>query len=204
MFRLFKNRRALSEVVTTLIILVVSVLLASVVTFFAINVVSTRVQEESLNLLYQHVWFSTIDQKAEVAIMITNTGGRDVVLGKISIRGQQVPWTDVYVYTLGVGPPVETLNELHYATQVTTPAPVAPATSDPPTVNLPMTGTFTTAANSPLVLKSGNTIVIYMVSEATSSPGSVSVNDVGLTIAISVFTAQATYYKETNVNAVGP
>jgi hypothetical protein len=202
MFRLFKNRRALSEVVTTLIILVVSVLLASVVTFFAINVVSTRVQEESLNLLYQHVWFSTIDQKAEVAIMITNTGGRDVVLGKISIRGQQVPWSDVYVYTHGTG---ETLNELTHANQSFTPAPTPPATSNVPIVNLPMTGTFAaTAAGSPLVLKSGDTIVIYMVSEATSSPGSVSVNDVGLTIAISVFTAQATYYKETNVNAVGP
>jgi hypothetical protein len=202
MFRLFKNRRALSEVVTTLIILVVSVLLASVVTFFAINVVSTRVQEENLNMVYQHVWFSTIDQKAEAAIMITNTGGRDVVLGKISIRGQQVPWSDVYVYTPGTG---ETLNELNYANQSFTPAPTPPATSNVPVVNLPMNGTFaTTAAGSPLVLKSGSTIVVYMVSEATASPGSVSVNDVGLTIAISVFTSQATYYKETNVNAVGP
>jgi hypothetical protein len=199
MFRLFKSRRALSEVVTTLIILVVSVLLASVVTFFAINVVSTRVQEESLDLLYEHVWYSTTDQKAEAAIMITNTGGRDVVLDKIAIRGQQVPWSDVYVYTPGTN---ETLNDLYYANYT---APTPPATSGSPKVNLPMTGTFAaTATGSPLVLKSGNTIVIYMVSEATSTPGSVSVNDVGLTIAMSVFTAQATYYKETNVNAVGP
>ena len=43
-----KNRLALSTVITTLIILVVSVLLAGVVTYFAINVVSTRVQQESL------------------------------------------------------------------------------------------------------------------------------------------------------------
>lgn len=204
MFRLFKSRRALSEVVTTLIILVVSVLLASVVTFFAINVVSTRVQEESLNLVYEHVWYSTTDQKAEAAIMITNTGGRDVVLEKIAIIGQQVPWSDVYVYTPGAN---ETLKELNYANQSFTPAPTPPATSNVPIVNLPMTGTFaTTAAGSPLVLKSANTIVIYIVSEATSTlaPGSVTVNDVGLTIAISIFTAQATYYKETNVNAVGP
>jgi hypothetical protein len=202
MFRLFKNRRGLSEVVTTLIILVVSVLLASVVTFFAINVVSTRVQEESLNLVYHHVWYSTTDHKAEAAIMITNTGGRDVVLGKISIRGQQVPWSDVYVYTPRTG---ETLNELNYANQSFTPAPTPPATSNAPIVNLPMNGTFAaTAAGSPLVLKSGSTIVIYMVSEATTSPGSISVNDVGLTIAISVFTSQATYYKETNVNAAEP
>jgi len=204
MFRLFKSRRALSEVVTTLIILVVSILLASVVTFFAINVVSTRVQEESLSLVYQHVWYSTTDQAAEAAIMITNTGGRDVVLNKISIRGQQVPWTDVYVYSLGATENYSALNELVYANQSFTPAPTLPATSNAPLANSPMTGTFPAAAKSPIVLKSGDTVIVYMVSEATSSPGSVSVHDVGLTIAISVFTAQATYYKETNVNAVGP
>ncbi len=56
--RLLKNRMALSTVVTTLIILVISVLLASVVTYFAINVVSTRVQEESLALTKQHIWYN--------------------------------------------------------------------------------------------------------------------------------------------------
>ena len=56
MIRILKNRRALSTVVTTLIILVVSILLASVLTYFAINVVSTRVQEESLYVSNQHIW----------------------------------------------------------------------------------------------------------------------------------------------------
>ena len=49
MTKLMKNRKALSTVVTTLIILVVSVLLAGVVTYYAINVTSTRVQEESFH-----------------------------------------------------------------------------------------------------------------------------------------------------------
>ena len=57
MRKLLKNRLALSTVVTTLIILVVSVLLAGVVTYFAINVTSTRVQEESLALTKQHIWY---------------------------------------------------------------------------------------------------------------------------------------------------
>ncbi len=58
MRNILKNRTALSTVVTTLIILVVSVLLAGVVTYFAINVTSTRVQEENLNIAYQHVWYN--------------------------------------------------------------------------------------------------------------------------------------------------
>lgn len=57
--RLLRNVRGLSVVVTTLIILVVSVLLAAIVTFYAINVVTTRVQEESLHLSKQHVWCNT-------------------------------------------------------------------------------------------------------------------------------------------------
>ena len=78
---------ALSTVITTLIILVVSVLLAGVVTYFAINVVSTRVQQESLQFHYAHVWVDSAG-KAEAAIMITNTGGRDVVINQIQVRGQ--------------------------------------------------------------------------------------------------------------------
>ena len=53
---ILKNRLALSTVITTLIILVVAVLLAGVVTYFAINVVSTRVQQESLQVSNVHVW----------------------------------------------------------------------------------------------------------------------------------------------------
>ena len=49
---ILKNRLALSTVITTLIILVVAVLLAGVVTYFAINVVSIRVQQESLSISY--------------------------------------------------------------------------------------------------------------------------------------------------------
>jgi hypothetical protein len=187
---MLKNRRALSTVVTTLIILVVSVLLAGVVTYFAINVVSTRVQQESLNLQYQHVWYSTKDGKAEAAIMITNTGGRDVVLQTIAVRGQTVLSTNVFYFV------PQTVADLPYISQYqawnTTFALPNPPGNGTQTF-MPQTTTIT--------LKSSNTIAVY-ISGFTTAPGSVTVNDVGLTIAISIFSAQATYYKETNVNAV--
>jgi len=96
MRNILKNRLALSTVVTTLIILVVSVLLAGVVTYFAINVTSTRVQEESLHLTKQHVWYDAEGEASEAAIMIINTGGRDVVIDKLTVRGQEVAWTNVF------------------------------------------------------------------------------------------------------------
>jgi len=101
MLKLLRNRIALSTVVTTLIILVVSVLLATVVVYFATNVVSTRVQEENLHLTKQHVWYDNTNG-GQAAIMIINTGGRDVVIDKISVRGQESVWTNVcYNITTG-------------------------------------------------------------------------------------------------------
>ena len=77
MKNIMKNRLALSTVVTTLIILVVSVLLAGVVTYFAINVTSTRVQEEAYHFLTS-ISGLQLTGSGSGAIMVTNTGGRDV------------------------------------------------------------------------------------------------------------------------------
>ncbi len=163
--KILRNRLALSTVVTTLIILVVSVLLAGVVTYFAINVTSTRVQEESLSLSWQHIWVGS--DGATGAIMITNTGGRDVVINKITVRGQE-------------------------CTSITTDA-VADATAD---ITYATASTGGDEATMPLTLASGASIYVFV-----DSPDSVSLNDIGTTIAFTVFTSQAMYYKETNVQA---
>jgi hypothetical protein len=167
--KILKNRLALSTVVTTLIILVVSVLLAGVVTYFAINVTSTRVQEESLALSFQHVWCD--DAGVSIgAIMVTNAGGRDVVISKITVRGQECT-------TLKSGTPADVTADLAYHVYADVADPYL-------------------AATMPLVLASGETIGIYV-----SSPDSISTNDIGTTVAFTVFTSQAMYYKETNVQA---
>jgi hypothetical protein len=195
MRNILKNRKALSTVVTTLIILVVSVLLAGVVTYYAINVVSTRVQQESLNLQYAHVWYSTANTEAEAAILITNTGGRDVVLQNIAVRGQSVSTASLFYFG------VTTPGDLQYILSTTIATDAKNGRTSAPTGGSGFAvgnGYWLNATTgSAITLNSGETIAVYM----TGNPGSVSVNDVGLTIAISVFTAQATYYKETNVNA---
>jgi hypothetical protein len=53
--------------------------------------------------------------------------------------------------------------------------------------------------NTEVVLKSGDALMIYIV-----NPDSVSVNDIGLTIGITLHSAQAIYYQETNVEAAPP
>jgi hypothetical protein len=180
-----KNRTALSTVVTTLILLVVSVLLATVVTFYAINVTTTRVQEEALFLTKQHMWYNTSGSWAQAAIVIVNTGGKDVVLDKISARGQECAWSNIYYWRTSN---VTVSNDLL----------VTPTDINGTTFDIVIQGAARTfqQATSDLTLKSGWTLVIYVM-----NPDSIALNDVGLTVGITIFTANAQYYKETNVEA---
>ena len=175
MRKIFRNRKGLSTVVTTLIILVVSVLLATVVTYYAINITSTRVEEESLSVRKAHVWVSTAGTTTDTqaAFVIINTGGRDVVLDKITIRGQEIDWTDVYYSISDTAPS----GDLSYQNETTIGDSYDQATDD-------------------LLLPSGKSATIYI-----TDPGSISLQDIGTTVSIVVFTAQAQYYKECNVEA---
>ena len=184
---ILKNRKALSTVVTTLIILVVSVLLATVVTFYAINVTTTRVQEENLFLTKQHVWYNTTGNWAEGAIVIVNTGGKDVVIDKLTLRGQEVNWTSAYYWRTNT---VTISNDL-----AVTPGEINTAVN---TTSITVQGTARTfdQAADDITLKSGYTMVVYV-----KNPGSIALNDVGIPVGITVFSANAQYYKECNVQA---
>jgi hypothetical protein len=180
MKNLLRSKAALSTVVTTLIILVVSVLLATVVTFYAINVTTTRVQEESLQISRIHTWHDG-DADAETAFYVVNTGGRDVVIEKIAVRGIAAPVANVYF----VKPAAPITDDLAFI-----------AVADILTGNPVGTETLTAVAGTNLVLASGESMIVYI-----TNPGQVSVNDIGVTIGVTVFTANAQYYKESNVEA---
>ena len=187
MRKMFRNKKGLSTVITTLIILVVSVLLATVVTYYAINVTSTRVEEESLSVRKAHVWVnSTGDDQA--AFVIINTGGRDVVIDKITVRGQEIPWSSVF-YNISSSAPSQ---DLPYQDETNL--------KDDGTITIGTGGDSSTytleAASDDVVLPSGYSMIVYI-----KDPGSISLQDVGTTVSIVVFSAQAQYYKECNVEA---
>ncbi|RLI21635.1 hypothetical protein DRO54_03225 [Candidatus Bathyarchaeota archaeon] len=177
---MIRNKKGLSTVVTTLIILVVSVLLATVVTYYAINVTSTRVEEESLYITKVHLWYDVSSGTSKAAFLIINTGGRDVVIDKITVRGQECTWSSVY-YNITTGSISEDLSWI---------------SGTPSSVTLDSTTYTLTAATSDLTLASGYTMIVYIV-----NPDSISVNDVGITVGITIFTSQAQYYKECNVES---
>jgi len=179
---LAKNSKALSTVVTTLMILVSSVLLAGVVTMYAINIISTRTQQEYLRLSKQATWVYA-NGTAFAAVAVDNVGGRDVVIDKVQVRGVEAAWSTVYY--LRRSTPISTSlncpNETHSWTGFLYTSGQADDFA---------TDTY----DKPLA--SGDTLILYI-----ESPDSISVNDIGVTIGITVFTENAQYYVECNVKS---
>jgi len=186
MEHVFKNRKALSTVVTTLIILVVSVLLATIVTFYAINITTNRVQQENLYMSKLHVWYNTTSPTwAQAGFVLVNTGGRDVVLDKVTARSQTCDWSNVYYW--------RTNTETITIDLAVTPTQLSGTTYSHTIQNASRT---LTQASDDITLKSGWTIVIYI-----NSPDSIGQNDVGTPVEVSVYTANAHWTQECYVEA---
>ena len=185
MKNLLKSKKGLSTVVTTLIILVVSVLLATVVTFYTINITTNRVQQESLYMSKLHVWYNTTGGWAQAAFVLINTGGKDVVIDKITARSQTSDWTEVYYWRTNT-------------VTITMDLTVTPTQLNGTTYNhtIQNSSRTLTQASDDVTLKSGYTIVFYI-----DSPDSVGQNDVGTPVEITVYTANAHWSQECNVEA---
>ncbi len=149
---------------------------------YAINLVSTRTQQEDIKLTKQAIWVYE-NGTAFAAISVDNVGGRDVVLDKVQVRGVESSWSTIYYLRLSgaISTSLNCPNETHSWTGFlyTTGA----------------TGDFV-AESTDLPLASGDTAVLY-----NTSPDSISVSDIGTTVGITVYTQNAQYYVECNVRS---
>ena len=188
MRKLLKNKKALSTVVASLILLVVSVLLAGVASYFALNVAGSRVQQEKLYLSNVAVWYKN-SSSALGSLLVTNTGETDIVLSKVTIKGQDSPWngTNTFVlYTKVEG--ILSANIDYVATFNQTGSN---------TLNLDGTDYDFTVVSENLILQSGWTMLFFIV-----NPQKLIVYDVGTPIRVTISTGQALYATETIVKAV--
>jgi len=142
---------------------------------------------ENLFITKYHVWYNVTGDWAEAAFIISNTGGTDVVLDKITVRVVESSWSNIYYWKT---------NDITVS-------------DDIPVTNVPITGAFNitiqgsersfSQGSGDITLESGYTMVVYI-----SNPDSISLFDVGLSAGLIVFTANshAQYYKETIIQAV--
>ena len=176
-----KNRKALSQVITTLILLVVAVLLAAVVAYYATNITMTRTQTEEIQFSKAHVWVNTTG--AVAAFKLQNLGGRDILLDRVTVRGVDSPWSNLWYYRIPSGTIVTSdMNVTSYDA---------------------LTGAWAvlhgwnfTQATDDIPLNSGAELLVYV-----KGPGNVQMDDLGTTISLSVYTNNANYIKECNVES---
>ena len=171
----------MAQVVTTLILLVVSILISGVVIYYSINIISTRVQTEEIRLSREHVWVNSTG--AVGALKVQNLGGRDILIDKMEVRGVESAWSNVYYYRVPSGTTIAgDFNVTSY--------------SNLSGASVTIDGKAYTQASSDIPLISGGELLIYV-----KGPGNVAVNDIGTTVSFSVFTGLSQYITECNVES---
>ncbi len=175
------NKRGLSEVVSTLILLVVAVLLSGVIAYYATNITTTRTATEEIQFANAHVWVNS--SSAVAAFKLQNLGGRDILIDKFNVRGVTSQWADVWIYRVPSGTSVNgDMNITSYSGLV-----AGGVVIDGNTYNL-------SVADIPLV--SGGEVLVYI-----KDPDNIQVDDIGTSVSMAVFTNNAQYITETNVES---
>ncbi|MBI1829174.1 MAG: hypothetical protein HY222_07370 [Thaumarchaeota archaeon] len=98
MFTRTKNRKAISAVLTTLIILVASVVLGTGVVLYGTSLFQTGAQSAGISTQGVHVWANSTSTPTYVwgAAEIRNSGDKILSVDTISVRGTQVPFANWY------------------------------------------------------------------------------------------------------------
>ena len=181
MVRPIETKRGLSEVVSTLILLVVTILLAAVVTYYATNVTTVRTETEQVRVSKAHIWVNSTG--AVGAFKVQNLGGKVILFDKINVRGVEEPWGDVYYFRVPSGTSIEAdLNRTSYSTLTG--------------ASVEIDGNWYNQSTADIPLISGGEIFVYV-----SGPDNVQMDDIGTTVSMSIFTANAQYIVECNVES---
>jgi len=179
--KLQRENKALSAVVSTLILLVIAVLLAGVVTYYATNITLTRTNMEEVRITKESIWVNATG--AVAAFKLHNIGGRDILIDGIKIRGVEAQWSDVYYNRVPTGTTFTgELNRTSYA-HLTGPS----VTIDELVFNQSTT-------DIPLI--SSGVILFYI-----KGPANIQLDDVGTTVNMLLYTNNAQYITECNVES---
>jgi hypothetical protein len=179
--KLPREKKGLSVVVSTLIILVVAILLAAVVTYYATNVTLTRTTVEEARFSKERIWVNITGPV--VAFKFQNLGGRDILIDGIKVRGIEATWSDVYYYRVPTGTTfMGELNRTSYAHLTGSSVTIDDFVYNQSTSDVP--------------LMSGGVILFYV-----KGPSNIQLEDVGTTVNLLVFTNNAQYITEVNIES---
>ncbi len=189
--KLSKNR-ALSTVLTTVIILVASVVLGSGVVLYGASLFQGGTQQESISVSNVKVWVHGTDSNglAWGAAGVRNTGDKVLSVDKIQIRGADIPYAQWYPdTTVSAALFQQALNHTGWsgtAGLLNTQASATTCTTE--TVRIDLGGSATddicaNAGSGPISLSPGGSAVIYF----KLNNGTLSSLDSGVNTTVNIF-----------------
>ena len=181
----FQKRRGLGDVITTLIILIASVVLAAGVIFFGGSLFQTNTENEAIQASNTHIWVSPNGTSSVAGFVVQNTGGKVVSVQKITIRGQSVP-TGSWWYNNDplVATAANTQRELVYDGTISDGVNVDGAAGDE---------TFT-LATGPISLEQGDAMFVYL-----ANPAGIAAIDSGLAFTMNIQAGKASAVNSVSV-----
>ena len=170
-----KNRRAISTVLTTIIILVASVVLGSGVVVYGTSLFQSGTQQEGVSVQGVALWVNGTDANgiAWGAAAVRNSGDKILSVDKVEVRGTTIPFSSWYVDTDSTRVSVDNFQAQFVSTGTDTNGDMADSsvvtTTCSPVVDLMIdldgAGTNPTLCmsvrNSPVALNPGDRMVIY-------------------------------------------
>lgn len=181
------NKRGISTVLTTLIIVVASVVLGTAVTLFGTSLFQSGSQQSAISVSNQHLWYHSLpaaNQATVGAFVVRNTGDKVVAIDSITIRGASVPFSSWYYAPPIGGADITGIGELGKNATALTGATCATCIDKD---NIGGGDTLGTKASGPLTLQTGKQAIIYYIIPS----GKVTASDTGASTSVSVFAGSA-------------
>ena len=189
--RIGHMNRALSTVLTTIIILVASVVLATGVVLYGTSLFQTSTQQEAITVSGMKLWTNASEDAGYTwgAFTVRNTGDKILSVDKIRVRGEDVPFTQWYPDTDVTSTILQqAMNFSGWDTSAAARLAKNPQTVCNPTtfleINIAVNEDFCAdAASGPVGLEPGDGAIIYF----QLKNGTVAPIDAGASTAVGVF-----------------
>jgi len=189
-----RQKKGISTVLTTLIIVVASVVLGTAVTLFGTSIFQTTSQQQGLTVSNLRLWqgdnsTSSTNDVAEGAFVVRNTGDRLVAVDTIKIRGVSVPFTSWY----GTHSTDSTDTNFNKAFKYMINPDTDTDLDDDGSADLLQTtqGTGLIKQSAPVVLEPSKGVIIFFImpgsNNASVTDDVLTTADIGATTSVSVF-----------------
>ena len=188
------NKRGISVVLTTLIIVVASVVLGTAVTLFGTSLFQSGSQMQAILVSNENLWIKSFTSApggdiGVGAFVVRNTGDKILSIDSITIRGAQVPFGDWYYNVTQTWLSGKTAAQLKFNGTSTTTATL-PNCATTVCIDLDTTAgpdTKLKAATGPVTVQTGEQALIYYI----VPEGKITNADAGASATVSIFAGSA-------------